>query len=328
MLCIAAIALLCAAIFVNGFTDAPNAIAVAVSTKTLTLKRACLAGAAMNFLGALAGGVLTPQVLHTVIGLIDFRTSDPARAQAAVLSSFAAIALWGIFCWQKGLPTSESHGLLLGLLGGAFALNAWQGIGISQFATVCWGMLLSLALGYGLAFISGRLYKRLQKRAKQALHPQKAIRLCAYLLSFLHGAQDGQKFIGAFWVLVCSFYGGISFSPLPVILATACMMALGTFLGGGRIIDTICHKLVHTTLENGVCADVSSCICLLGLTMVGAPVSTTHVKVASLVGAARAVEGQRADKRTLWGLAGAWAFTFPACFALGYFFTKLVLCFL
>ncbi len=136
-------------------------------------------------------------------------------------------------------------------------------------------------------------------------------------MSFMHGAQDGQKFIGI-WLLACDL-GGVAHMPLTgVALICALFMGVGTLMGGGRIVRTLGEKLVRTGLREGVAADLGGAVCLFFLTLWGIPVSTTHTKTAAVVGTGVAMGRGRVDTGTVGRLLTAWLLTFPVCFLLSF----------
>ena len=191
-----------------------------------------------------------------------------------------------------------------------------------SWGKVALGLLLSTAAGFFAARAARHGLSRL------CLSP----RLCALAqvpgaacTAFLHGAQDGQKFLGVFLLgaALAQDRGdeGTFWVPLWLMVLCALFMALGTALGGRRIIDTVARDMVSLTPRDALCSDLGSIPCLLLSTALGLPVSTTHTRTAALLGAAGAVPR--------WGVAGrialAWLLTFPGCLAIGYWLARLAL---
>ncbi len=325
-LLLAAVLLTLAVVFVNGWTDAPNAIAAAVATSALSFRRAALLGGICSLLGGLCMVGINSQVAYVIYSIADFR-GEPQQSLTALCAAMASIVIWAVAAWLFGLPTSESHALAAGLTGAAVALKG-------SFAAVNWwawgqlllGLFLSVAAGFLFARIfwsilphdsqSARLFRRLQIPAAAAM-------------SFCHGAQDGQKFMGVFLLCVTLAQGDqqqAAFS-IPFWLALLCSftMAAGTCVGGRRIVHTLGTRLVPLDTAQGFSADLSGILCLFGATALGLPVSTTHTKAAAIWGAGSAVNRRSFNGQVLTQLWSAWLLTFPCCGLIGYIMTMLLL---
>ena len=310
-----------AAVLVNGWTDAPNAIATVISSGTLSFRRAVLLSAGCNFLGVWLSGAVCPAVLDTLYAIADFGT-DPAAALAALTAAMAAIVVWAVFAWCFGIPTSESHALTAAVTGAAAALQgSFAAVRPQAWGRVLFGLVFSLLGGALLGLLCALLLPhRPGYRRKQIWG--------AALLSFFHGAQDGQKFAGILllWAALAqgSLPQGRPHVPLGLLLLVALTMALGTLLGGERIIRTLCKEMTCLPPREGFAADLGSGLCLLLATLLGLPVSTTHAKAAALCGA-----GSLTPAGASWTVAGRmalmWAFTFPVCFVIGAMAARLVL---
>ena len=305
---------------VNGFTDAPNAIAAVVSTGTLGFKRAVALAAVCDFLGAVVLCAFCPTVARTVLELADFG-ADPSAALPCLEASFLAIILWATLAWRFGLPTSESHALLAGLTGACAArFGDFSHVSAGAWAKVLAGLALSTLCGA----LAGKLTaRRLERKALSPGAVRRGQLLGAAVTAFFHGAQDGQKFIALF--LLCRALGrgeaGGAFItiPLPVCALCAGCMAAGTALGGRRIIDTVTRGLTGLTPKAALAADLGSGACLLAASVFGLPVSTTHTKLSALWGAGRD-GGMGAAGEVLL----AWLATFPACFGLAWALARVM----
>lgn len=304
---------------VNGFTDAPNAIASVVSTGALPFRRAVVLAALCDFLGAVVMCLLCPAVAQTVLDLADFG-KDSAAALTALEASFLAIILWAVLAWRFGLPTSESHALLAGLSGACTALfGDFSRVSPAAWIKVLAGLALSTLCGALAGKFTGRLLSRLRLRPVPVRRGQL---LGAALTAFFHGAQDGQKFIALFLLCRALARGesGNTFSvSLPVCALCAACMAAGTALGGRRIINTVTRDLTGLTPNAALAADLASGACLLAASVFGLPVSTTHTKLSALWGAGKG----RGPTGT--GIVLAWLATFPVCFALAWALTSLMI---
>ena len=301
--------LVLAAIFVNGWTDAPNAIATAVGSGALTFRRAVGLATLCNFAGAAVSCSFLPTVAATVGELVTF--ADGQAALNALCAAMLSIILWATAAWRFGLPTSESHALLAGLSGAALALGSADLNGAAWLKTIG-GMLISLGAGAAAA----RLFRlALPKDSSGTVFWQ---RFSAGSMAFLHGAQDGQKFMAL--LLMADTLDGNGSSPLlPMLLLTAGCMAFGTALGGRPIVKKVGFELSKLTPTEGLAADLGAGSVLLICSVLGLPVSTTHARVAAVCGA-----GKDPDLRILSQIGGAWLLTFPCCGLLSFLLTRLM----
>jgi len=304
--------LVLAVIFVNGWTDAPNAIATAVGSGALSFRRGVALAAVCNFAGAALACLCFPAVADTIGELVAF--ADPRGAVVALNAALLSIVLWAVAAWRFGLPTSESHALLAGLSGGALALGA----GAARLSAGAWlRVLAALALALPAGVAAGRLFRRLL--TGRVLRPAAWQTGAAALTALLHGVQDGQKFL-ALLLLTDGLDGHQTCSRLGLALLTAGVMALGTALGGKPIVEKVGSELASLSPADGLAADLGAGTVLLICSALGLPASTTHAKVSAICGA-----GRGADKRVMGQMAGAWALTFPVCAGLAFLLTRLML---
>ena len=301
--------LVLAAIFVNGWTDAPNAIATAVGSGSLSFRRGVRMAAVCNFAGAALAGLCFPAVADTMGELVAF--SSPQATAAALNAALLSIVLWAAAAWRFGLPTSESHALLAGLSGGALALGS---------ASLNAGAWIKALAGLGLSLPAGVLAGRLIRGtlAGRIRRPARGQRWAAALTALLHGAQDGQKFL-ALLLLAQGLEGGGSPSRLGLALLTAGVMALGTALGGKPIVEKVGTELASLSPAEGLAADLGAGAVLLACSALGLPVSTTHAKVAAVCGA-----GRGASRAVMGQMAGAWILTFPACGGIAFLLARIM----
>lgn len=304
--------LVLAVIFVNGWTDAPNAIATAVGSGALSFRRGVWMAAGCNFIGSAAACLCFPAVADTVGELVRF--SDPRAAVTALNAALLSIVLWAVAAWRFGLPTSESHALLAGLSGGAFALGA----GAARLSAGAWlRALAGLGLSLPAGALAGRLFRQLL--AGRVRRPAAWQTGAAALTALLHGVQDGQKFL-ALLLLTDGLDGTQSSSRLALALLTAAVMALGTALGGRPIVEKVGTQLASLSPADGLAADLGAGGVLLVCSALGLPASTTHAKVSAICGA-----GRGASRRVMAQMAGAWVLTFPACGAMAFLLAKWML---
>lgn len=321
-----AVILTLAVILVNGWTDAPNAIATAVTTGVLPFRRAVRLSAVCNLLGVVCMTAVNSQVAETIYHIADFGTRTGA-ALTALCAAMAAIVLWSSAAWLFGIPTSESHALVAGITGAACALQG----GFSNVHGGAWTkVLLGLLISTLPAFFLGVWCTKRVRRHSEGFY-RRAQTAGAAALSFLHGAQDGQKFMGVFLLAVALAEGRRDTEtfliPLWLMAVCALTMALGTSMGGQRIIDTVGRDMVSLDLRRGFAADLAGAFCLLGCTLLGLPVSTTHVKTSAMLGAGASGRGG-VDWSVARSIVLTWLFTFPCCGLLGYLAAKFLLLFL
>lgn len=318
--------LLCLAVLlVNGWTDAPNAIAGAVVTGALPFRGAVALAALCNFLGVLCVTSVNASVAETVYSIALFGGGSRA-ALTALCAAMSAIVLWAGLAWWFGIPTSESHALVAGLSGAAIALEG----SFSCIRWDCWGRVLAgLVLSAAAGFWTGIGAERALLSVKCKNYTFLAAQIPgAAGAAFFHGAQDGQKFLGVFLLgtALAQGRGDEQTFPIPLWLMVLCasFMALGTLMGGRRIIDKVGREMVTLGPREGLAADLGSVLCLLTATLLGLPVSTTHTRTAALLGVGRAA-GTPVDWRVAGQVVLAWVLTFPGCMAIGYWTSKLFL---
>ena len=322
LLLIPVLLLVLAAEFVNGWTDAPNAIATVVSTRVLSPALAVFMAAVLNIVGALVTGT----AVATTIGQGIVRPE--VIGLPVVAAAMLAIVVWSTVCWFYGIPTSESHELIAGLTGAGLAAagpsvllwEGWQkvliGLGISSLLGFSLSMTMMTALYW--------LFRRTRPSSIRKAFSRLQI-LSAAFMAFSHGSNDGQKFMGVFALTL--MLGGVMTQftvPIWVMLLCGTVMGLGTAIGGWRIIRTMGFKLTKLEPVNGFAAETSSAFAILLASFFGIPISTTHCINASIIG----VGATRRFSAVRWGVAGniivAWIITFPVCGALGYLFAWLL----
>ena len=319
-------------ILVNGWTDAPNAIATCVSPKALGARTAIVMAAAFNFLGVLVMTSLNHSVAMTIYNMVDFG-GDAHLSLIALCAAMAAIVIWATAAWYFGIPTSESHALIAGLSGAAVAIqNSFSGINGREWIKVIYGIVLSTVLGFTLGFLSAKLTVLLF-RDKNRLKSEKffsgAQVAGGAAMAFMHGAQDGQKFMAIF-LLGAAFSSGqteASSFNVPIWLMVVCslVMGLATSIGGYRIIKSVGMDMVNLKPHQGFVADLSATLCLLFSSLTGIPVSTTHTKTTSIMGVGAARRMSNVNWGVVKDLVLTWVCTFPGCGILGFLMAKLFL---
>lgn len=320
-------------IIVNGATDAPNAIATAVSTRALKPKAAIAMAAGFNFLGLLLVSLVSTAVAHTIFSMVDFG-GNAHQALVALMAAMVAIIVWGVAAWWFGIPTSQSHSLIAGLTGAAIAVQGGFGaINGAEWMKVVYGILLSTLLGFGLGWLNykviGKLFHHSDRRRANRFF--RWAQICSGAgVAFMHGAQDGQKFMSIFMLAIMMGAGmgmNLESVTLPLWLMVFCAfnMGLGTAVGGERIIKSVGVDMVKLESFQGFAASLSTFVSLMLATFGGLPVSTTHTNTTAIMG----VGAAKNPKAVKWSIAidmvKTWVLTFPGCGILGFVCAKLFL---
>ena len=190
-------------IFVNGWTDAPNAIATCITTRCMNVRSAIWMSAIFNFLGVFVMTQINSSVASTISNMVDFG-GDTRQALIALCAALFSIVVYSVGASYFGIPTSESHSLIAGLSGAAIAIqNGIGGINMNEWVKVLYGLVLSLVLGFASGWVICKLLTILCRKAdrrKSNRFFQGAQIFGAAAMSFMHGAQDGQKFIGVLFL--------------------------------------------------------------------------------------------------------------------------------
>ena len=324
------VALTLGVIFVNGWTDAPNAIATCVTTRCMNVRSAIIMSAIFNFLGVFVMTQINSSVASTISNMVDFG-GNSSEALIALCAALFSIVVYSVGASYFGLPTSESHSLIAGLSGAAIAIQSGiGGINMEEWKKVLYGLVLSLALGW----ISGWVVCRLVTLICREMDRRKTNRFFkgaqifgAAAMSFMHGAQDGQKFIGVLFLGV-AFSGGqssVEGAVIPVWLMLLCsvVMALGTSVGGEKIIKSVGMDMVKLEKYQGFSADLSAALCLLYSSLSGIPVSTTHTKTSAIMGVGAAKRLSSVNFGVVKDMVLTWIFTFPGCGLISFIMAKL-----
>lgn len=317
-------------IFVNGWTDAPNAIATCVTTRCLRIRPAVIMAAVLNFFGVFIMTQLNASVVSTISNMVDFG-GDTNAALIALCAALFSIVVYSVGASLLGIPTSESHSLIAGLSGAAIAIqDGIGGINMGEWVKVLYGLAASLLLGFGIGWIVCKLVTLIcagldRRRANVFFRYAQIVGAAA--MSFMHGAQDGQKFIGVLFLgmAFCSGQTGVAGVIIPVWLMILCstIMGVGTSVGGERIIKSVGQDMVRLEKYQGFSADLSSALCLLVMTMLGIPVSTTHTKTSAIMGVGAVRRLSAINFGVVRDMMLTWVFTFPGCGIISYVMAKL-----
>lgn len=298
--------------FTNGAHDCANAIATVVSTKVLSPRTAVIMAAVLNLAGALLGtevaktlgsGIVHPEV---VVG-----------SHVLVLAALVGAIAWNLITWYFGIPSSSSHALIGGLIGAAVADAGFSSLnGISIVQKVLLPLVISPLSGFAAGFACMWLIYWLLARANRGLVNRSFRKLQILSAGFMatsHGLNDAQKTMGII-TLALVVFGQLETVEVPlwVKLACASAMAMGTAIGGWKIVRTMGHRIFKLEPVHGFAAETSAALVISGASMVGAPISTTHTITACIFG----VGSTKRLSAVRWGVAGhlvvAWILTIPA----------------
>ncbi|MDI9218299.1 MULTISPECIES: inorganic phosphate transporter [Clostridium] len=316
-------------ILVNGWTDAPNAIATCVSTRAIGPRAAILMAAVFNFLGVFVMTMVNANVAMTIYNMVDFG-GDSGDALVALCASLFAIVVWATAAWYFGIPTSESHALIAGISGAAIALQGGLGgINGGEWIKVIYGLVLSTGLGFVMGWITVKIteliFKGFDRRKTSGFFKYSQIGGGA-AMAFMHGAQDGQKFMGVFMlgIFLANGQGAVENFVIPVWLMVICslVMALGTSIGGYKIIKAVGMDMVKLEQYQGFSADLAAAGCLLISSVTGIPVSTTHTKTTSIMGVGAAKRLSSVNWGVVKEMVWTWILTFPGCGIIGFLMAK------
>jgi PiT family inorganic phosphate transporter len=296
--------------FLNGFNDSANSIATIVSTRVLSPRRAVVWAAFFNFIAFLFFGT---HVANTIgKGIIEISVMD----QNVIFAALVGACLWDVTAWWFGLPTSSSHALIGGMVGGAlvkagFSSLVLKGIGRTVafiFISPMVGLILGLLIGAAVYWT----FRKFAPRKVDAIF-RKGQLASAALFSLGHGGNDAQKTMGIITTLL--FSAGVLHGefkvPHYVVYACQSAIAMGTLFGGWRIVKTMGQKVTKLKPVDGFCAETGAAVSLYISTALGVPVSTTQ----TITGAIMGVGSLRRLSAVKWGVAGriiwAWILTIP-----------------
>ncbi len=317
-------------IFVNGWTDAPNAIATCITTRCMGVRPAIIMSAVFNFLGVFIMTGINASVASTISNMVDFG-SDTRGAMIALCAALFSIVVYSVGASYFGIPTSESHSLIAGLTGAAIAIqNGFEGVNFEEWKKVLFGLVMSLFLGFVSGFVICKLVSIVFAKADRR-HTNKfftgAQIFGAAAMSFMHGAQDGQKFIGVLFLGLAFSVGETSVVgiAIPIWLMILCsvVMGVGTSVGGEKIIKSVGMDMVKLEKYQGFAADLSAAFCLLLSSLGGIPVSTTHTKTAAIMGVGAVRRLSAINFGVVKEMLLTWIFTFPGCGLISFLMAKL-----
>jgi PiT family inorganic phosphate transporter len=301
--------------FLNGLHDAANSIATIVSTRVLRPRYAVLWAAFFNFIAFLFFGLHVAETVGK--GIVHAEVIDPAVIFAALIGAI----VWNVITWVLGIPSSSSHALIGGLVGAGVAKAGFGSVVVSGLLKTTFAIVLSPMTGFVLALVLVLAVSWLFVR-QTPFFADKTFRILQFasasLYSLGHGGNDAQKTMGIIAVLLFSqgLLGPDFYVPFWVVIVCQAAMALGTLMGGWRIVHTMGSRITRLTPMQGFCAETGGAITLFMATWLGIPVSTTHTITGAIVG----VGAARRTNAVRWGVARhivvAWVLTLPMAAAI------------
>ena len=302
--------------FINGFHDSANSIATVVSTKVLSPIAAVCMASFFNFVAFL---IFHLKVATTMGNVVNPDIINLAVIAAALISAIS----WNLMTWWFGLPSSSSHTLVGGLVGAAVASSGWSSVMISSVIKIVAFIVIAPVLGMVMSFLISAIviyFARNHSPSGIDKHFRRLQLLSAAAFSLGHGGNDAQKSMGIIWAALIVAGLATKHDPIALWIVLSCQgaIALGTLLGGWRIVKTMGQKITKLKPFEGFCAESAGAITLFAATHFGIPVSTTHVITGAIMGAG-ARKGASAVK---WGVSlkifWAWLLTIPVSALLSF----------
>lgn len=317
-------------IFTNAITDAPNAIATLVGTKVMPFRKAAKLSAVFNFIGIIVMSFINISVADCISSMVNLNDSE--HGIVVLVSAMIAVILFSLIAMRFGIPTSETHGLIAGLTGSAVAIYGWHSVSFAEWMNVIiglvWSILGTLVVGFAISKIAEKFFT-FQKKSQ--IEKWQIVGCCG--MSFMHGAQDGQKFIG----ILILFFSLVRNVAIPenvsawdnvwIILYVAVIMAMGVSIGGKKIVDNIGGEMVELDNKQALLSDITTVFTLFIASMTGIPVSTTHAKTMSIIAIGKN-EKTKIDQSKVLSICKAWFWNFPISGAIGYVLAILITNFL
>jgi PiT family inorganic phosphate transporter len=309
--------------FLNGFHDAANSIATVVSTRVLSPRLAVMWAAFFNFIAFLFLGLHVAGTIGK--GIVNLSIID----SRIIFATLVGACLWDILTWYLGLPTSSSHALMGGLVGATLVKAGigslvWSGI-LKTVLFMFISPILGLVLGISIAFVTYRIFRKSSPdQVDHVFRRGQLISAACYSLG--HGGNDAQKTMGIIASLLFSagLLGDTFHIPFWVVISCHAAIALGTLLGGWRIVKTMGQRITKLKPVDGFCAELSAATMIVVASSLGAPVSTTH----TITGAIAGVGARKRISAVRWGVATrimwSWIMTIPCSAAIAAFSWWLV----
>lgn len=321
LLLVVVVLLVLLAEFVNGLTDAPNAIATVVATGVLSPRTAIILAVVGNIAGTFAGTAVAATIGK---GIVDASVVSLSLIAGAMLSVIG----WGFTAAHLGIPVSKSHALVAGLAGAGLAAGGFGALEWSGWEKVIKGLFISTFAGFILAFIIGKAIqvfsaKSSAKSARKVFGRLQVV--SAVFMAFNHGMNDGQKFVGILTLTLLQAAVLTKFEVVwPVVLICALTMGFGTAFGGWKILKTVGQKMVRIESWQGFAAESGASSMIFIASQYGIPLSTTHTITTSITGSAASLNAKRVNWGIVRGIVLAWLITFPVCTLIAFMVCSVI----
>jgi PiT family inorganic phosphate transporter len=294
--------------FLNGFHDSANVVATIIASRAMSARGALALAALANLAGPFLLGVAVAETVGAEV------VREQAVSIAVVLAALLAASLWNVATWYFGIPVSSSHALIGGIVGAAATGSGLAAIQAGGLWKVAIALLVSPLAGFAaaLAIMQATLWllRNATPRANVAL--SRAQVLTAGALALSHGANDAQKTMGVIAMgLLTLGYTPVFYVPWWVVVVSATAIALGTAVGGWRIIRTLGTRFYRIHPIHGFTSQLASAAVILGASLAGGPVSTTQVVSMSILGAGAAERKSKVRWSALNDIVVAWVLTLP-----------------
>lgn len=343
-------------LFINGYSDAPNAISTCISTKAMRVESALIMAAIMNFIGLFVMFFISTDVAKTIQEMISFNgswgsydlTIDQCDAALKVISSaMISVVVFGVVASIIGVPSSETHALIGGLVGAGLGavvfgendiLINWSFRFFDPLGKVFYGLILSCLFGFGAGFLITKLILLICRNMNRN-HTRPFFKWAQIIsggfLAFVHGAQDGMQFVGVCFLAlqIAARYGNIPvdvafFDPAKLIyvgLICSFIIGIGTLCGGKKIIKKVAMSMTRLEPFEGFATDLSSAIGIFVATYFGFPISTSQVKAFAILGAGATKGINKVKWKTVREMIFTWILTFPGSGIISFLLTLLML---
>ena len=310
--------------FLNGFHDAANAVATIIASRALSPRSALGMAAVANLLGPLLFGSAVAITVGKEL------VAPSSITITVVIAALASGSLWSLVTWLWGIPSSSSHALAGGLIGAAVAYGGWSVLEIDGLTKIALALFVSPVLGFVLGWLLLRLIFFLARDATPRINTtfNRLQLVTATALALSHGANDAQKTAGiiALGMVILGFESSFQV-PLWVIVANALAISIGTAAGGWRIIRTLGGKFYRIRPVHSFASQLTSSVVILGASLLGGPVSTTHVVSSAIVGVGASQRRNQVRWANLSDIGVAWLITVPITALLAltiYYLLRLV----
>lgn len=314
--------------YINGFNDSANAIATCISTRALSMRTAVIMAALLNLVGALISTKVATTIGKDIVDVNNI-------TQIAILSGISAAIIWGLITWYFAIPSSSSHSLIGGIAGASVANMGFSAICWAGIKKIMLSLLFSPLIGIIISFtLMVILLWSVRKYPPDKLNKnfRKLQIVSAAFMAFSHGTADAQKSMGVITMALVSYKFLDSFSvPWLVMISCAIAMALGTAIGGWRIIKTVGNDFVKLQPIHGFCVQTSAAGVILGASAFGLPTSTSHVVTSAILGIGLSKRLSAINWKIAKNIFLAWILTIPASGTIAFllhvvldsFFTKI-----